>query len=121
MAKDQPKEKKLEPIEVVFWQSDKGNEPVRDWLREMPKEDRKKMGEDLTTLQFGWPIGMPLCRPLKGGVSEMRSKLPSKRFARVLLTFFDGALVLLHGFFKKTNKTPKADLDLATTRKKTLD
>ena len=113
-------EKKLKPIPVVFWSTEQGNEPVREWLKEMTKADRKTIGEDLAVLQYGWPVGMPRCRSMKGGLSELRSRLTGHRYARILLTFFDGALVLLHGFIKKSKKTPKGDLDLAAKRQKTL-
>jgi phage-related protein len=110
----------LRPISVAFWSTETGNEPVREWLKEMPKADRTKIGEDLAALQYGWPVGMPLCRSLKNGLWELRSELSSNRQARVLLTFFKGQLVLLHGFIKKTQKTPKGELDLASKRKRTL-
>jgi phage-related protein len=115
-------EKDLTPIQVVFWSTEQGNEPVRDWLKDMSKDDRVKIGHDLALLQYGWPVGMPLCKSLKGGLWELRSKVAAGRqVARIILTFYDGTLVLLHGFIKKTNKTPKDDLDLATKRKKTLE
>jgi phage-related protein len=110
----------LRPISVAFWSTEKGNEPVREWLKEMPKPDRTRIGEDLAALQYGWPVGMPLCRSMKNGLWELRSDLSNSRQARVLITFFDGQLVLLHGFIKKTQRTPKSDLDIAIKRKRTL-
>jgi len=67
-------------------------------------------------VQFGWPIGMPLVRSLKDGLWEVRSSLPSQQIARVLLCFHDGMLIVLHGFIKKTQKTPPGDLELAKRR-----
>jgi phage-related protein len=123
-SRTEPKEatekEDLEPIPVAFWRTGKGKEPVREWLKEMPKADRTKIGEDLATLQYGWPVGMPLCRSMKNGLWELRSELSSSRQVRILLTFFEGRVVLLHGFMKKTQKTPKDDLDLAIKRKRTL-
>lgn len=113
--------KDLRPIQVVFWRTEQGNEPVREWLKEMTKADRVKIGSDLALLQYGWPVGMPLCRSLKGGLWEQRTRLANRRLARIIFTFCDGALVLLHGFIKKSKKTPKDDLDLATRRKKSLE
>jgi len=110
----------LKPVPVIFWSTENGNEPVREWLKQLPKDDRKTIGEDLRMLQFGWPVGMPLCKSLKGGLWELRSTLTSNRIARVILTFFAGALVLLHGFIKKDRKIRKADLDLANDRLKAL-
>src|SRR5512134_1750166 len=95
------------PVPIHFWCRAEGNEPVRDWLKSLPKGDRQTIGDDLRRLQFGWPVGMPLCRPLGQGLLELRSTLPSHRIARIFLAFFDGALILLHGFIKKDRKTPK--------------
>jgi len=69
-------------------------------------------------VKFGWPIGMPLVRSLKEGLWEVRSDLPSRRIARLLLCFHDGELIVLHGFIKKIQKTPPADPALANRRMK---
>jgi len=77
-------------------------------------EDRKRIGEDIKTVEFGWPIGMPVCRPLGGGLYEVRTTLAQNRIARILF-YIDknGRMVLLDGFIKKTQKSPEDDLDLA--------
>jgi phage-related protein len=85
-------------------------------LRSLDESDRRSIGRDLMRVQFGWPIGMPLVRSLKDGLWEVRSSLPSQRIARVVLCFHDGALIVLHGFIKKTQKTPADDLALAKRR-----
>jgi len=92
---------------------------VREWLRGLSPGDRKRVGEDIKTVEFGWPIGMPVCRPLGEGVYEVRSSLAQNRIARVLF-YIDkkGRMVLLHGFIKKTQKTPDEDLELARANKK---
>jgi phage-related protein len=110
----------LKPIPLVFWKSSTGREPVREWLNELPREDQRKIGRDIGKVQFGWPIGLPLCRPLSRGLWEVRSSLPSKREARVLFGFHDGMLIALHGFIKKTQKTAPEDLELARQRLKEL-
>jgi hypothetical protein len=51
-------------LPIKFYKTDSGREPVRDWLRTLSVEDRKRLGEDLKTVQFGWPLGMPLVRKL---------------------------------------------------------
>jgi phage-related protein len=92
---------------------------VREWLRSLsPIEDRKQIGVDIKTVEFGWPIGMPVCRPLGAGLYEVRSSLSQNRIARVLF-YIDakGRMVLLHGFIKKTQKTSPADLELARKNK----
>ena len=91
---------------------------MREWLNELPDADRRIIGRDLSKVQFGWPIGLPVCRPLSGGLWEVRSSLPSKREARVLFGFHDGELIALHAFIKKTGKTPPDDLALARQRLK---
>jgi phage-related protein len=89
-----------------------------DWLRSLDKDDRRVIGLDLMRVQFGWPIGRPLVRSLKDGLWEVRSALASHRIARLILCFHDQTLVVLHGFIKKTQKTPMDDLALARRRMK---
>lgn len=110
--------KKLQKIPLIFFCTKSGKEPVRDWLLDLEEEDRHIVGFDLMQIQYGWPIGMPLCRSLGGGLWEVRSDLTKNKIARVLFCFYEGELVALHGFIKKTQKTPKPDLTLATKRKK---
>lgn len=93
---------------------------MRDWLNQLPREDQKVVGRDLAKVQFGWPVGLPVCRPLSGGLWEVRSTLPSRREARVLFAFHEGRLVALHAFIKKTQKTPAGDLTLARQRLKEI-
>jgi phage-related protein len=105
-------------VPAIFYRTEGGGEPVRDWLRGFSPEDRKRIGEDIKTVEFGWPIGMPVCRPLGDGIYEVRTSLLQNRIARVLF-YIDkkGRMVLLHGFIKKTRKTPDEDLDLARRNK----
>ena len=102
-------------FDVRFFKTNSGAEPVRDWLQELPAIDRKTIGEDIKTVQFGWPLGMPLVRKMDKDLREVRIHLEN-RIARVLFTVSTGKIVLLHGFIKKSQATPKADLDLAKDR-----
>jgi phage-related protein len=111
---------RLTEIPVVFYRTSGGAEPVLEWLRGLPPEDRRAIGTDLATVQFGWPIGMPLCRPLGTGLWEVRSTLPSRRIARLLFFIDDGRIGLVHGFIKKTQKTPEGDLEIARKRMKEM-
>jgi phage-related protein len=107
-------------VPAIFFRTEAGGEPVRDWLKGLPSsEDRKRIGQDIKTVEFGWPIGMPVCRPLGDGIYEVRTSLAQNRIARVLF-YIDkkGRMVLLHGFIKKTQKTPGEDLELARNIKK---
>ncbi|MBI4771012.1 MAG: type II toxin-antitoxin system RelE/ParE family toxin [Chloroflexi bacterium] len=99
-------------LRVVFYRTGIGNEPVREWLKSLTPEDRKSIGEDVKTVQFGWPLGMPIVRKLEPGLWEVRSGLKGG-VARVVFTVGDGVMVLLHGFIKKTQKTPLSDLNVA--------
>lgn len=108
-------------LPLVFFRTEAGAEPVRDWLLALPKPDRRIIGEGLKQLEYGWPIGMPLCRALGGGLFELRASLPSRRIARVIVCVFEEELYALHGFIKKTRKTPEGDLKLARSRKQQLE
>jgi phage-related protein len=104
---------------VLFYETPSGNEIVLDFIRQLSAEEKKIVGEDLKTVQIGFPMGLPLCRPLGDGLYEIRSSLPSKREFR-LIFFFDRAqqcLLVTHALFKKSAKLPKSDLDLARKRK----
>ena len=107
-------------IPLRFFQSFDGVEPVRDWLKSLDVIDRHAIGLDLMRAQWRWPIGMPLCRPLGGGLWEVRTALPSRRIARVPFCFVDSELVALHGFIKKTQKIPDVELELAHRRRKEM-
>ncbi len=74
----------LKRVQAVFYQTEAHNEPVRDWLKAMPAQDRRSIGEDIQTVEFGWPVGMPTCRPMGGGLHEVRTQLLGRRIARVL-------------------------------------
>ena len=102
-------------LQVVFYRTDAGSEPVREWLKSLNKEERKIIGEDIKTVQLGWPLGMPLVRKVDKGLWEVRIQL-DRKIARVLFTAHDGMMVLLHGFVKKSQKTPTTDLRLTKQR-----
>ena len=108
-------------IPLVFYRTDTGNEPVREWLKCLDAADRHSVGLDLMRVQWRWPIGMPLCRPMGGGLWEVRANLPSDRIARVLFCLHKHQLVALHGFIKKTRARPEDDLTLARKRQKELE
>lgn len=102
-------------LDVVFYREVSGREPVRDWLRSLDRDAKKTIGEDIKTVQFGWPLGMPLVRSLGHGLWEVRCNLPN-RIARIIFVAAKGRMMLLHGFIKKTRTTPKADVELARKR-----
>jgi phage-related protein len=105
---------------AAFFRSLRGAKPVRDWLKGLSDADRRIRGYDIGMAEFGWPVGMPLCRSLGDSLWEVRSNLPGNRIARTMFCVADSRMVLLHGFVKKTQKTPKQDLDLVRARQKEL-
>ena len=113
--------KRTEALEVYFYKTSSGNEPVREWLKDLPKEDKRTIGFDIKTVQYGYPIGMPLTRVLHGtgGLEEVRCNI-SNGIARVIFYVEDNTMVLLHAFIKKSQKTPQKDLDVAIKRYKEL-
>jgi len=111
----------LKKIVAAFYQTPAGTEPVRDRLKALPPEDRREIGQDIATAEYGWPVGMPVCRPLGQGLWEVRSNLPGNRTARVMFCIARGHMVLLHAFVKKTQRTPPEDLALARTRMKEIE
>ena len=110
-----------EPVlKVKFYETNKGNEPVREWIKSLPDADRKVIGEDLKTAQYGWPIGMPLIRKLEPRLWEVRSRT-SGGLARLIFTVSKALMVILHGFIKKSQKMPQGDLETARQRLADLD
>ena len=105
------------PLKVVFFQTDTGSEPVREWLKELSKDDCRIIGTDILTVQHAWPIGKPLVDNLGDGIWEVRSRLDN-RIARTLFAMVNQEIVLLHGFIKKSQRTPADELELAKKRKK---
>ena len=105
-------------IELVFYRTASGSEPVRDWLVGLPIDNRRAVGLDLQRVQYRWPVGMPLVRPMGKGLFEVRTDLPDGTIARVLVCFHAGELYALHGFIKKARKTLPADMKLARDRQK---
>lgn len=109
-------------LPVTFYETERGVAPVRDWLLSLQPDDRKVIGADIKTVEFGWPLGMPLCRAITGhrGLWEVRSHLHGGRIARVLFCIHEGHMALLHGFEKTTQKTPDREIDVALRRMKGL-
>jgi phage-related protein len=108
----------MDRIPVSFYRTAGGAEPVREWLRSLPAHDRRAIGTDLKRIQEQWPVGMPVCRPVERGLWEVRSNISDNRVARLLFCFHDGEAVVVHGFIKKSQKAPRAELELAGKRMK---
>ena len=112
MPTDRPK------LPVFFYRTRRGTEPVRAWLKSLPAAERRVIGLDLDRVQKQWPVGMPLCRSLGSGLWELRSNLPGNRIIRLMFFVEDDEIYVLHGFIKKTQKTPDDEIDLARRRLK---
>ena len=112
----------LPKLKVSFYAqpgSEPPSQPVRDWLKRLPLEERKEIGADIQAVQFGWPMGLPLVKHLQGDLWEVRSSLPN-RIARVIFAVEGNTMFLLHGFIKTTPKTPPADMAIAQKRWKQI-
>lgn len=105
----------LPKLTVRFFRTEEGREPVREWLKALPEAERKRMGDEIRAVQFGWPVGMPLVRKLQPNLWEVRVRLAG-RIARVLFTVVNAEAILVHGFIKKSPRTPKEDLTLSERR-----
>ncbi|HEY1657751.1 MAG TPA: type II toxin-antitoxin system RelE/ParE family toxin [Candidatus Sulfotelmatobacter sp.] len=105
-------------VPAIFYRTEAGREPLREWLKSLAAEDRKRIGGDIKTVEYGWPIGMPVCKLLGGGIYEVRTDITHGRTARVFF-YIDrkSRMILLHGFIKKSRKTPPGDLELAKSNK----
>jgi phage-related protein len=108
-------------IVARFYSTATGRRPVREWPLALSKDDRRIIGRDIQKVEFGWPIGMPYCRSLGRGLSEVRRNLPGGRIGRVMFCIVTNEMILLHGFEKKTQKTPQRDIDLAIRRKEEIE
>ncbi len=103
-----------------FYETAAGRKPVREWILELSPADRLTIGTDIQRVEFGWPLGRPVCAPLGTGLWEVRSDLEGNQIARVIFCMVGNEMVLLHGFIKKTQQTPKTDLELARKRMKEI-
>ena len=111
----------MKKITVKFYKTLSNKEPVREFLKELSKNDKITIGEDIKTVEFGWPIGMPVCRPLGESLYEVRSTISSKREVRTVFTIINQYMILLHVFIKKSQTTPNSELDIAKKRKKEVE
>ncbi|MBR6215795.1 MAG: type II toxin-antitoxin system RelE/ParE family toxin [Spirochaetaceae bacterium] len=103
------------PLEAAFYKTRQGNQPCRDFLLELNRDDRREIGADIFAVQKGFPIGLPLCRKLDKDLWEVRSDL-ADGICRVFFTIDENTMVLLHGFIKKTQKTPLDEIATAKNR-----
>lgn len=106
-------------LKVIFYRSETNIEPVREWLKLLSKEDKTIIGQDIKTVQFGWPLGMPLVRKIDANLWEIRIKL-AQTIARIFFTVDNHTMILLHGFIKKSQKTPSKELEIAQKRLKQI-
>ena len=104
-------------LQADFYKTAGGTEPVREWLKELSQEDRRTVGQNIADVEYGWPVGMPVSRSLGNELWEVRSNISHGRIARVIFYISKNRMILLHGFIKKTRKTPKQDIDTAIKRK----
>ena len=117
---EEPLRRPQRKITAEFYKSEAGNEPVREWLKTLPKEDRQEIAKDIRTAEYGWPLGMPTCDSLGDGLWEVRTDL-GERIARTFFFMAGRQMILLHGIIKKGRTAPKVDLDTARARKRNAE
>jgi len=107
-------------ITARFYRTELGKQPARDWILGLDEEDRKIVGKDIATVEFGWPIGMPISRPVGSkGLREVRSTIRKGRVeARVIFGIDGSEMILLHGHHKKPSQQ---DLDVETAEQRWAD
>ena len=94
---------------------------MREFLRkELTPIERTAVGKDIRTVEYGWPIGMPVCKDLKNGLLEVRTEL-DRKICRILFAIYGSRIVLFHGFMKKSQSSPRADMITALDRKRTME
>lgn len=108
-----------EQFEVIFFKTAKDNEPVKEWLSSLDKYEKFEISKDIAKVQMMFPFKMPLVKSLGGGIFEVRSKLNNK-ISRIFFCLKDKNIVLLHAFIKKTQETPKKELNIAKERYKLI-
>lgn len=107
----------MKTITVKFYKQSANQEPVKQWLLKLKSDDKRIIGKDLQTIEYGWPMGMPLVRKMNSNLWEVRSNISDGRIARIFFTIKESDLVLLHGFIKKSQTTPKNELSIAQKRR----
>ena len=103
------------PLNVVFYETEMKNQPCRDFLLELDKEDRQEVGADIFSVQKGFPLGLPLCKKIMNDLWEIRSNI-SDGICRVFFTVSENTIVLLHGFKKKSQKIPLEEMKIIKSR-----
>jgi phage-related protein len=106
-------------FDVRLYQESSGKVPILEWLKDFNKDERKIIDRDIKYTQYTWPWKMPLIKPLGGSLMEIRIKLKNKQ-VRIFFILHEGVIMLLHGFVKKTQKTPNNELELALKRAKQI-
>ena len=107
-------------LTAKFYAADSGAMPVRDWLLSLTQKDRIEIGSDIANIEYNWPVGPPQCKPLENGIFEVRSHISDGKIARTLFFIDQDKLFLLHGFIKKTQKTPRREIEIAQKRKRKI-
>jgi phage-related protein len=107
----------IKGFDVVFFETESGKQPVREFIKQLSKEDQKEVGADIRVVQDSFPIGLPLVRKLKPELWEIRSFIKNG-ISRIFFTFFDKKIIFLHAFVKKMQKTPLKEIDVAIKRLK---
>lgn len=108
----------LKKVRAIIYRSAQGSEPVREFLRGLSREDRRVVGNDIATIEYGWPVGKPTCAPLGAGLWEVRSSLTGNRMSACCSPCIKATWFCCTDFIKKTQKAPPAEVAVARKRLK---
>ena len=104
----------MSEYEIVFYMNDKGEKPVVEFLDSLDDKMRAKMLLSIRIIKENGPmIRLPYSEELEDGIFELRAK-SGTNISRILYFFVVGKkIVLTNGFIKKTQKTPKKEIEKA--------
>ena len=101
-------------FQVEFYETEDGRTPTREFLDSLePKMNVKMVGLMEILEERGYSLREPYSAPLEDGIFELRA-VQGSNISRALFFFYvEGRIVITHGFIKKTQKTPRAQIELA--------
>ena len=103
------------PLTTAFFQTEQGNQPCRDFILGLSRDDKREVGTKIFEVQKGFTLGLPLVRKMENDLWEIRVNL-TDGICRIFFTVAENMMILLHGFVKKSQKTPQNELATAQNR-----
>jgi phage-related protein len=106
------------PWTIEYYQTGNGKYPVEEFTDSLEKKSQARIARTLDLLEeFGIDLGMPYTKYLEKHLWELRIRLGRNRYRIIYFLATGKTFILLHGFSKKTDVVPRADLEIATNRR----